>query len=845
MMGEKSLNKRRAANTLRKVTLLFVVTSLLAVSCDRSNTPHWVGRGKYRILVRVDPLDLHGRQSDEMPTRTHISATDVEKSTGIKGRIDVGSVEVERYNFATGEPVSYGKWAYAHADWELPYRWYDDSIPEDFPEVVGDIDGNTGELKYTSERNWGYLYETLGEWQRGNLAWTHIQRGNSPSYYAIYFNLLEPGKHPDALPRTGFLGDGTERVEEVTADTYTQQLSRIDVADWNGDGLPDILVGGERGGIIWFPNRGTKQHPSFPYAKLLFTEDGKPLDVGFSATPLVIDWDGDGVQDLVCGAEWNRAVWYKNIGTNAEPKLVYKGLIYTDDGKPFQLPHDPVPEAPGIYKNDYHPVLAAADLNGDGRVDILAGGYVTGRIYFFENKGWSKDHTPILHYDGPLEADGQPLDVGWAAAPTAADVDGDGLIDIITGDMPMTPRGGDSVSENFLYYFKNVGTKTKPKFSKQKFPVKGKFPTGSLAAPRAIDLNGDGLLDLVVAHDRYLSIYYNIGSKSVPLWEYAPPLSGKWQSAPLYGSDTQLMDWNGHGLVDLVHGFTVQRNLNKGNPEFFGADQSILAPDERIFHKSPVGDQWSFTYVVDLDGDGRPDILYGDHEGNVYFHRDLGSRANPHFDDKGVLLRTENGKPIKVGLRPGHKWDFDALQGARTTVAAGDFDRDGKVDLIVGDTYGKVRYYRNLTGGANPTFANAEIIADLGNVGTAMVPTVADWNGDGWPDVIVGSNRAYVVLNSGNRSGSRFLPPQSLRLAPPGWRPGVALTRIPGRPEWRLTEGDGAFLPYDAWVTAVDWNQDGDVDLMALASYGYLCWFERSFLEHGYAPAEVMRLQSR
>jgi len=94
-------------------------------------------------------------------------------------------------------------------------------------------------------------------------------------------------------------------------------------------------------------------------------------------------------------------------------------------------------------------------------------------------------------------------------------------------------------------------------------------------------------------------------------------------------------------------------------------------------------------------------------------------------------------------------WDFDVLQGARTTVAAADFNRGGKVDLIVGDTYGKVRHYRNLMGGANPTFAKPEVIAD---VGTRLVPTIADWNGDGWPDVIVGSNRAYVEFRSTYRA---------------------------------------------------------------------------------------------
>ena len=52
-------------------------------------------------------------------------------------------------------------------------------------------------------------------------------------------------------------------------------------------------------------------------------------------------------------------------------------------------------------------------------------------------------------------------------------------------------------------------------------------------------------------------------------------------------------------------------------------------------------------------------------------------------------------------------------------------------------------------------------------------------------------------------------------------------------------------VPFGSTVMAVDWNEDGDVDLMNLASYGYLCWFDRSFLAHGYAPAKVEEFEMR
>ena len=343
-------------------------------------------------------------------------------------------------------------------------------------------------------------------------------------------------------------------------------------------------------------------------------------------------------------------------------------------------------------------------------------------IFRFKNLGRGKDNLPILKFVSPVEADGKPIDTEWGAAPTFGDFDGDGDLDLISGSFPITAEGGDSASsENYLYYFENIGTPKNPRFTRKPFPVKGRFHRGSLATPRAVDLNGDGLLDLVVSEGSNIYIFLNVGTAHAPLWEYNPQrLEGRWNTAVVWG---QPIDWNNDGHFDLVDGFSVMLNEGKGNPQLFGPPQSILPEGETIFHKSPTGDQWTFTQVCDLDSDGRIDILYGIHEGNVYFHRNLNSGDRKHFDTAGVLLKTVDGKPIKVGPQPGQKWDFDVLQGARTTLTCADYNRDGKMDLVVGDTYGKVRYYQNVSGGANPTFAQPVLIDD---VGARLVPTTAD-----------------------------------------------------------------------------------------------------------------------
>ena len=50
------------------------------------------------------------------------------------------------------------------------------------------------------------------------------------------------------------------------------------------------------------------------------------------------------------------------------------------------LPIKPVAEKPeGVFKHDYFPVLSAVDWNDDDRLDLIAGGYVTGRIFYYQN----------------------------------------------------------------------------------------------------------------------------------------------------------------------------------------------------------------------------------------------------------------------------------------------------------------------------------------------------------------------------------------------------------------------------------------------------------------------------
>ena len=748
------------------------------------------GEHKVQILVRVAARDLGSRKSDQMPAEYRLTATDLPKNR----HLDPGTLRVFRWDDKKNKPVGT----------PLPLRWYDDSIPYDFPDCEQNVHATNGlKLTFTNRPRWGDYYNLLGDGAGGRLVWTHTQEGNQPALYAVTFQLTPPGQPPMRLAPRDFVGDGSHRCAPLGATSTGMIHSRVAAVDWDGDGLIDLLVGGVRGHILFYRNLGDKTKPQYGPPRLVMTADGKPLDSGWCAAPCAVDWDGDGVTDLLVGCERNRVLFYRNEGTNRDPRLVNKGFVMVGDS-PLELPTQPVPKSPkGVYQLDYYPVLEAVDWNGDGQLDLLAGGYITGRVYYFENVGKLKDGSPRLAARGPLESDGKVLNVGdWAAAPCAADFDGDGDLDLICGNMPLNEGGGDHVeASSFLRYYENVGTRKEPRLVQRPFPKKGVFPQGALATPRAVDLNGDGLLDLVVSANEGIYLFFNIGARGKPLFAvHDQPLPSEWGSAPLPFLGLQFLDYNGDGRLDLLSGLTIY--LNRGEGKFEGA--SLLAPGNKIEHAG-AGDGWIFTQLADFDGDGEYDLVYGTHAGNLWVHRNLGGKP-ARFDEKGELLKTDNGKPIQVGPLPGKKMDFDVLQGARTTFSIADFDGDGLLDLVVGDTYGKVRYYRNTGTKQSPKFAAP---VEIGAMPIRMTPYAADWDGDGKPDVI-GSCADGKVWWWRNLGGGRFDKEKTIRM-----------------PE----------VCYSPMVAVVDWNQDGDQDLLVGTANGYTCWFDRSFLDHGYAVA--------
>jgi len=783
----------------------------------------WSGDGAVRLLVTIAADEQQTVDRDERPAELQVDLAAELQALGIHQTPDLGTLQVIQQEPTSGLPVAYGKYAYARSEYDRPFRWYDGSIPYEFPEVTDAISRRKGKIIREPKTRGGYFYNVLGDWKSGRLVWLHTSTRGQPAVYGIYFDLLPADDSPSRIPPRSWVGDGTPRCDQVGSTTVGASHTRVDLDDWNGDGLVDLIVGVDYGHLFWWPNVGSREKPEYRFSRFLVDEDGLPLDAGAGAAPKVVDWDGDGVTDLLVGTHWNRLMYYRNVGTNSDRRLSYQGQVEID-GEPLEVPITPlVRGSESVFRRDYYPVPEVADWDDDGDADLLLGGYVTGRVFLYENTGSQSDGTPTLTFCGPLEADGEPLNVGhWCAAPCVADLNGDGQLDLLSGNMPMHLQAGERELHKDTFLQLYLGSKLPtsngdgPTLNHAAFPHDGAYPRGRLATPRAFDWDADGDLDLAVSTGEEIYLIENTGSKQKPQFAVeVESIRVPWGTAWIAAG--QFRDWDSDGDLDIVHNYTVRLNSGVGNPERWDTTESVLPPGEYIEHPSGMGDDWFWPYLDDFDQDGRIDVVFGTWAGNVWFHRNLSTADVKHFDVEGIRLTHAGGDAIKVGpINKDPEKDFDALQGARTVLTVDDFDRDGRRDLIVGDNYGIVRYFCNdgLASGDSevPVFSSAVVIGDLGIRGLV---DATDWNRDGWPDVIASSanGRVRVFLNSAGQGNSPFAEGFDPQL-PPINQPRVIMA---------------------------DLNGDGDDDLYLPSTVG-ACFIERSFLEHGYSPATLIQV---
>ena len=231
------------------------------------------------------------------------------------------------------------------------------------------------------------------------------------------------------------------------------------IVDWNNDGKKDLLVGQGSGEVFKFINIGTNQRPLFTDEQKLNNGD---LDVGSYSSPAMVDWNGDGRNELVVGNQKGEVYVFMNMG--------YEQFL--SDKRKTELSSD------GLKTDIMVPKKATpyiVDWNNDWKFDVVSGSS-DGRVYIFINEGDSKN--PKFGKPQTVQVNNKELKLLNPTSVIALDWDGDGKIDLLVSHKAVIESdvrtGLENITPTGIYLLLNTGTKEKPEFKELK-QIKGKF----------------------------------------------------------------------------------------------------------------------------------------------------------------------------------------------------------------------------------------------------------------------------------------------------------------------------------------------------------------------------------
>ncbi len=335
---------------------------------------------------------------------------------------------------------------------------------------------------------------------------------------------------------------------------------------------------------------------------------------------------------------------------------------------------------------------------------------------------------------------------------------------------------------------------------------------GLWGSPMPVDFDGDGDHDLLCASaDKpYNGIYFfeNVqGNVDWPVFKAAVRLDAVTRDVtPSYDG----------GLFFMAEPGVYYPNFLK---TLF--QEPVPIPYEPTF-RATRGKQWKFC---DYDGDGVRDLYVGAGDwteygwdnafnekgewtkgplhGHVYVMRNTGSNEVPVY--AAAMQVQAGGQPLDVYGTPSPNF--------------ADFDKDGDLDLLCGEFLDRLTYFENTGTRTEPVYSEGRFIELKGetlHLDLEMLQVVVfDWNRDNNPDIIVGKEDGRVVMLLGIGEQKNGLP----TFTPP-----------------RYFQQEADCLKVGALVTpfSVDWDGDGDEDIIAGDTAGYINFVEN--LGGGAAP---------
>ena len=299
---------------------------------------------------------------------------------------------------------------------------------------------------------------------------------------------------------------------------------------------------------------------------------------------------------------------------------------------------------------------------------------------------------------------------------------------------------------------------------------------------RYVDFDGDGRLDLI----------NGVGIWSEYGWDNAYDQHGHWTNGPLHGFVFWLRNTNSNDAP--AYAVPVRLQTTNGQPvDVFGA----VSPN-----------------CADFDGDGDLDLLCGEFLDGFTYFENVGTRTRPRYAPGRRVMTPANGPCVM---------DLEMI-----IPVAFDWDKDGDLDLIVGDEDGRVAFVENtgrFDAAHTPVFLDPRYFqqeADILKCGALATPVTVDWDADGDLDILSGNTAGYIEFFE-NLSGPK--------VATPRWAAPQRL-EVNGQP-FRIMAGTNRSIqgPAEAkWgyttLNVADWDGDERPDLVVNSILGEVVWLK-------------------
>jgi len=438
------------------------------------------------------------------------------------------------------------------------------------------------------------------------------------------------------------------------------EIPRYQFVDIDGDNDVDLFIFDRDTTLNFYKNEGT---PTAPLFKLFSTRyQGLNVRNWFKFA----DLDGDNDVDLFCGGDSQRVRYYKNTGTLANPTFSLQLYgVKTDVGDYMGSESASIP--------------TIVDIDGDGDQDFLTGSS-TGEITYYQNIGSAQNFNYkfiTARFANILIVGGADDPKHGASSIMFGDIDGDNDKDLFWGDL-----FGLSI-----YYIKNTGTAQNFQWTTidTNSPPPNYYFSGGFNMPGVYDIDSDG------RNDFFIGVL--IGSKT-------------------------------------INNFVYYKNMGPlNNPSFSKiTDNFILSAD--------IG-SYSYPTLADIDNDGDKDMFIGC-DRSVGFYRNTGTSTAPSYN------LVDDSLPLNIS-------NFNYAP------AIGDLDGDGKKDMVVGYySLARLKYFRNTGTVANPVFTLTASQMDTMNLSQASAPCLADIDNDGDLDLLAGNSSGRITHYRNNGSAASF-----------------------------------------------------------------------------------------